>query len=131
MNCIFCDFQKKKDLILWEDDLSYLILDIRPLSHGHLLLIPKEHSQFLHLLSDQSLSVILTNIKKIVVELDYKKYNILQNNGHIQSVNHVHFHIIPFNSSGDSLSINWDVQDVDEEYIKCASERVKNALTKK
>lgn len=130
MSCIFCDLQKNKECVLWEDNHSYLILDIKPLSHGHLLLIPKEHSVYLHELPDETLSVILINIKKIVKGLEYEKYNILQNNGHIQTVPHVHFHIVPFNSTGDSLSVNWVTQDVDAEYIKCAGEKVRSALNK-
>lgn len=130
MSCVFCDLQKKGELILWQDEHTYLILDINPLSHGHLLLIVKQHAPFLHNLSDDVLERVLKNVKKIVVDLGYEKYNILQNNGHIQSVPHVHFHIIPANAAGDSLNVNWIVQHVGADYITKTMAKVKKALGK-
>lgn len=131
MSCIFCDLQKQPELVLWDDEYSYLIVDIGPLSRGHLLLIPKEHTEYMHELNDLTLSKMLINIKNIVLKLGYDKYNLLQNNGHIQSVNHVHFHIVPANNTNDSLSINWVVQDVDSEYVKRTQEKVRAILAKK
>jgi diadenosine tetraphosphate (Ap4A) HIT family hydrolase len=119
-SCIFCKIIQRQipSHKLLETDLSYVFLDINPLNRGHFLVIPKEHSQFMHQLSDESLADLLPTAKKVFYELADKKvakalgppaaYNILQNNGRIanQEVDHVHFHIIPKDDVG-GLGIKW------------------------
>lgn len=87
--------------------ISYAFLDIQPLSRGHALVIPKEHTVKFHELSDESLADILPVAKKIALALGIKDYNLLQNNGNRfpadqsltlgriahQVVDHVHFHV--------------------------------------
>ena len=68
-NCIFCKIIKGSipSHKLFETELSYCFLDINPLNRGHFLVIPKEHAQYMHQLSDASvfyykLKFILTKI---------------------------------------------------------------------
>ncbi|KAG0441926.1 Hit family protein 1 [Dictyocoela muelleri] len=109
MDCIFCSIINSKQNILFENNNFIVLLDIYPLSKGHLLVIPKEHKETMDQLSDQYLSEALILIKRIISIAGYKKYNILQNNRHVQSVPHVHFHLIPFNSESECLRPNWNV----------------------
>ncbi len=97
---------------VYEDKHVFAFLDIGPLSRGHILLIPKERTPFLHQLSDAAAAAIgrvLPRLCRAMIKATgAKAYNILQNNGtdaH-QVVMHVHFHIIP--KMGETgLGINW------------------------
>jgi diadenosine tetraphosphate (Ap4A) HIT family hydrolase len=60
---------------------SYSFLDIQPLSRGHALVIPKEHTVTLHELSDDSLADLLPVAKKVAKAIGVTNYNILQYNG--------------------------------------------------
>lgn len=126
--CIFCTIYKKEMGVLFENDSCFVIADINPLSKGHLLVIPKRHCSFMHELPDEDLVAVLPLIKRITTALGYAKYNILQNNGHIQSVFHVHFHIVPFVDEKNSLKVSWNVLEMTEEYFTGFVEDVKEKL---
>lgn len=128
-NCIFCKIIKDKNNLVFENESLTILCDIRPLSRGHLLVIPKKHCAYMHELDDEDLSQILPLIKKVVNLCGYEKYNILQNNGHIQSVFHVHFHIVPCNAPNDSLKVIWDTVDVEENYLDQLFEKTKALLS--
>ncbi|KAG8214912.1 HIT-like domain-containing protein [Butyriboletus roseoflavus] len=82
---------------LVETGLSYAFLDIGPLSQGHALIIPKDHTVKMHELPDEYLADALPIAKKIALAQGLENYNIIQNNGRLahQEVDHVHFHVIP------------------------------------
>ena len=97
---------------VYEDDHVLAFLDIAPLSHGHVLVIPKERKAFLHELSDASAAAIGRVMPRlcraVLAATGATAYNILQNNGTAahQVVMHVHFHIIP--KIGETgLGIGW------------------------
>jgi diadenosine tetraphosphate (Ap4A) HIT family hydrolase len=108
MNCIFCKIVRGEipSQKIAETALSYCFLDINPLSVGHVLVIPKEHAQFLHELTDESLRDLLPLVKHVSKEMG--QYNILQNNGRMagQVVDHVHFHCIP-KTPTTGLKVEW------------------------
>ena len=59
-NCIFCKIVKGEipaDKI-YEDKDFLAFLDIRPVSHGHILIIPKEHIIWMQDVSDEMISKI-------------------------------------------------------------------------
>ncbi len=97
---------------VYEDDHVLAFLDIRPLSDGHTLLVPKAPAAQLHQLGDESaaaLGRVLPRLCRAVMQATgATAYNVLQNNGAAanQAVFHVHFHIIPrFAEAG--LGIGW------------------------
>ncbi len=97
---------------VYEDEQVLAFLDIRPLSYGHTLVIPKQRCAYLHDLDDSTsaaLGRVLPRIARAVLAASgARAYNVLQNNGATagQEVMHVHFHIIP--RLGDSgLGIGW------------------------
>ena len=98
---------------VYEDQHVLAFLDIKPLSPGHTLVIPKEPKQTLAELSDDSAAAIgrvLPRLCRAVMRATgAAEYNILQNNGHgaNQVVMHVHFHIIPKLPDGRGLGIGW------------------------
>lgn len=88
-------------------------LDIAPLSRGHVLVVPVEEKEFLHQLSPASAEALGRALQRVacaVVEATQTPdYNILQNNGAAahQAVPHVHFHVIPRQTNGAGLGIQW------------------------
>lgn len=126
-NCLFCKIYREMHDVLYEDECTFVIADKYPLSEGHLLVIPKVHAEFLHEMSDDVLRPVLINVKKIVVALGYKRYNVLQNNGHKQSIPHVHFHIVPA-TENNALLIDWKTITVDESILAQFREKVRKAL---
>ncbi|KIJ58019.1 hypothetical protein HYDPIDRAFT_120085 [Hydnomerulius pinastri MD-312] len=115
-SCIFCKIIKGEipSFKLVETELSYSFLDIGPLSKGHALVIPKDHTVKMHELPDEYLADAMPIAKKIAIAQGLENFNILQNNGRIahQEVDHVHFHVIPKPSASDNegLVIGWPAQ---------------------
>lgn len=98
---------------VYEDGEVVAILDIGPLSRGHVLVIPKEPAETLDALSEASAAAIgrvLPRLARAVMAATgVRDYNVLQNNGRgaHQAVDHVHFHIIPKPSAREGLGVDW------------------------
>ena len=116
--CLFCSIYASKSNILYENESCFVLLDINPLSHSHLLVIPKKHGECLHDYNQEDLLDVLPTIQKIVNRLGLRKYNVLQNNEHLQSIKHVHFHIIPALDAVNCLKIDWSPVDVEKNYVQ-------------
>jgi len=86
---------------VYENENFISILDINPVSNGHLLVIPKKHYENIFDTDDEILKETIVLIKKLSVAvskaLNVKAVNIIQNNGKDagQIIFHSHFHIIP------------------------------------
>lgn len=87
--------------ILYEDNLCMAILDISQVTKGHTLVFPKVKYNNIFDIDYDTLSHIIKVVKKISISLkealDVDSVNIINNSGvkSGQSVNHIHFHIIP------------------------------------
>jgi diadenosine tetraphosphate (Ap4A) HIT family hydrolase len=106
-------------------------MDINPLSVGHFLVIPKEHAQRQHELSDESLADLMPFAKKLINAAgDVVDYNILQNNGRIahQEVDHVHFHVIPKPSADKGLKVGWPAAPADKDAMKAFADKVRAGI---
>lgn len=101
MDCVFCKIIKGDipSYTIYEDEIVKVILDINPVSNGHMLIIPKTHYVNLMDIDDSVLSHIMNISKEL-----YKKYKdklnmdgltITQNNDYGQEVKHYHLHLIP------------------------------------
>lgn len=102
-DCVFCAIAAGEIpcFKVYEDEQFLAYLDINPFSHGHVLVIPKEHYPSLLEIPEELLAALMLRVKKIAAHLKAALpcdgFNILQNNGECagQSVHHIHFHIIP------------------------------------
>jgi|TARA_B110000263_G_scaffold236457_1_gene235814 histidine triad (HIT) family protein len=103
---------------VYEDNFVYAFLDINPLSRGHTLVIPKEPAPTMDVLSEEaaaSLGRCLPKICRAIMEVTgATNYNLIQNNGEDagQTVNHLHFHIIPRYSDSEH-SFVWIPKSID------------------
>jgi histidine triad (HIT) family protein len=84
-----------------ESDDILAIMDVMPQSEGHVLVIPREAAATIHELSDAAATACITATKRVAAAVQ-KAFQpdgmlIAQFNGAAagQTVNHVHFHIIP------------------------------------
>lgn len=85
------------------------------------MVIPKEHGEKLHNISDSALNELLIVAKNIALKaFSGLDYNLLQNNGVLahQEVNHVHFHLIPKRNSDEGLQLDWVTQKISMEKLE-------------
>ncbi len=134
-DCIFCKIVNKEIPadIIYEDDVVMAFLDIRPISEGHTIVIPKKHIQDLESLSYEELFDMSSTVKNIglamIRGLEVKGYSIFLDNKSAanQHVPHVHFHIVP-RAKGDGLD-RWPQQDRYRENESAVyAEKIKAAL---
>lgn len=101
--CIFCKIVKE-DLScfkIYEDKNVLAFLDMNPIHPGHVLVIPKKHSETILDTDDdvlKDLIVITKKISKAVYEgLNLEGFNVSMNQFEVgnQAVPHLHIHIIP------------------------------------
>jgi len=101
--CPFCTIIRGEAAaeVLFENSHAVAILDINPIHLGHILILPKRHSEtFLDVGPDELGGLIsATHIvtQALVRSLNPPGFNIFSNNGKAagQSVFHFHFHVTP------------------------------------
>jgi len=135
MDCIFCKIingEIPADKV-FENNNVVAFLDIRPISPGHTLIIPKKHVESLFEVDEETLKEIMLAAQKvakgIVGVLGLQGFNFTQNHGAVagQIVPHLHWHIIP-RKENDGLQ-PWDrkVEYKDGEKEKVA-EKIKREI---
>ena len=104
MGCIFCAIIKGQAPAakVYEDEKMLVIMDKKPITEGHLLIIPKRHSEYLTEMNDDTLGEMFKLAKKVGVALKKSKLGCKAINYFLadgaeagQEVFHVHLHIIP------------------------------------
>ena len=112
MSCVFCEIVagRAPAIRILEDDDYLAILDIRPFTHGHTLVFPKEHTTDLTDTPPKTLAEMVAIGQRIALaarasELGADGNNIAINDGRaaFQSVFHVHLHVVP-RRDGDKLA---------------------------
>ena len=112
MTCVFCAIaaETAPAIRIHEDDDYLAILDIRPFTRGHTLVIPKRHSVDLTDTPTATLAGMLALGQRIaqatrVSGLAATGNNVAINDGKsaMQSVFHIHLHVIP-RRDGDKMS---------------------------
>jgi diadenosine tetraphosphate (Ap4A) HIT family hydrolase len=112
MACVFCEIVagRAPAIRIHEDDDYLAILDIRPFTRGHTLVIPKRHSVDLTDTPASTLTGMLALGQRIaratrVSGLAATGNNVAINDGKsaMQSVFHIHLHVIP-RRDGDKVS---------------------------
>ncbi|MDO4520098.1 MAG: HIT family protein [Erysipelotrichaceae bacterium] len=123
--CIFCDIidHKIPSAVVYEDEKVLAILDISQVTYGHTLVMPKKHMKNIIEADDESVIACVSTARKlagqIVTNCRASGVNILTNCGESagQTVEHLHFHIIPRYDEGDCIDIKFNEspkQDLEE-----------------
>jgi histidine triad (HIT) family protein len=83
---------------IYEDDKTYVFLDIHPSRPGHTLVIPKTPVEFLWDLSDEDYAAVMATAKKVAQRLrEVMRTNYVGVKVIGVDVPHAHVHLIPFN----------------------------------
>lgn len=101
--CIFCKIINKEidANFVYEDKDVIAILDLNPLTLGHTLVIPKKHYKNIFDTPAETLEKLVRVAQKIahdyLEKYEMKGFHLVVNNNATayQSVDHLHFHIIP------------------------------------
>lgn len=100
--CVFCHESMRKQRIIEENDLAFIILDKYPVVQDHSLIIPKRHVEDYFDLSAHELTavqdLVLMRRKQIInSDKSVTGFNIGVNSGESagQTIMHVHIHLIP------------------------------------
>lgn len=110
--CIFCSIVSGKlpSYKVYEDEKTLAFLDIRPVSAGHTLVVPKSHATNIYDIPAEDWAAVAETVRvlagKIDAALGTDGVNIAMNNreGAGQTVHHPHVHIIP-RFRGDGIKL--------------------------
>ncbi|HSS64442.1 MAG TPA: HIT family protein [Gammaproteobacteria bacterium] len=134
-DCIFCRIIAGEipSFKLYEDDATFAFMDINPANDGHALVVPKDHAEDVHAVTDESISSTVITAKKIAAAVEKTVspggINLVQCNGPAagQSVFHFHMHVLP-RRDGDDLKLNWGLRPGDMDAIGKLAEKIKANL---
>jgi histidine triad (HIT) family protein len=110
---------------VYEDDMTYAILDIHPLNPGHVLVIPKRQTPFIWDLPTEDYQALMATVQKIGFQLKKKlasPYVGLQVVG--VDVPHAHVHVIPF-AEAHELRKEPSTQDPNHEQLAAMAEKIR------
>lgn len=137
MFCVFCAIAagQAPAIRVFEDDSYFAILDIRPLTRGHTLVIPKKHTVDLTDTPAQTLADMTAIGQRIARAARTTQLadgtHIALNDGRaaFQSVFHIHLHVLPRRKS-DKLSIAKGILLRRDPNREETGEILRNALTR-
>ena len=112
MSCVFCAIAagERPAIRIYEDEDYLAILDIRPFTRGHTLVMPKRHTIDLTDTPPETLGEMITIAQRIAraaraTELaDATNIGINDGRAAFQTVSHIHLHVLP-RRDGDRLSL--------------------------
>lgn len=109
-DCIFCQIAagEAEASIAYEDDTTVAFLDLRQVSGGHTLVIPRRHIADIYDLDDVTGAALIAAVSRVARAVNTAfapdGINVWQSNGEAagQEVFHLHFHVVP-RDAGDGL----------------------------
>ncbi|MEW6721870.1 MAG: HIT family protein [Candidatus Micrarchaeota archaeon] len=137
--CVFCGIARGKlpSTKVYEDDSLMAFMDIKPITKGHMLIIPKEHAELLTELGDEQAGKMMVLAKKVGKALKASKLNcrginyILADGAEAgQEIFHVHMHVVP-RYRGDGFGLRMphrDEEDTDVKKLERAAAKIIKAL---
>lgn len=87
---------------IWEDDNHLAFLDIRPVSVGHTLVIPKQATDYLFDLPEEEYAALMNAARQVSIKLKQRldcKRVVMMVYGY--EVPHAHVHLVPTNAISD------------------------------
>ena len=135
MDCIFCKIIKGEIPAekIYEDEHVIAILDANPRAAGHRIVIPKIHAPTLFELPDDEITPFFKTVKNVSRQI-YKALHpagltMGLNHGEAsgQTVDHLHFHIIPRFEGDGGGSVQSVVNNPPERELSEVAERIRRA----
>jgi histidine triad (HIT) family protein len=104
-----------------EDDRYFAFLDINPLKKGHTLVVPKQETDYIFDLSDESLAGLILFSKKVAkgIKSAYPCNRVGVAVIGLE-ISHAHIHLVPMDSMGDMNFKNKKLKFTPEEFKKIA-----------
>lgn len=128
--CIFCKIIKGEipSVKIYEDDEVLAFLDIKPVNHGHTLIIPKKHYEKMETAPNEIVSAVFINAKKLMnvikeaMSADFVALSVVG-----IDVPHFHVHLIPryFN---DNMPVFWPRKEYKDEEKEIITDKIKSFL---
>ena len=125
-DCIFCKIIKGElpSKTFYEDEKIKVIMNIDPVTDGHLLVLPKQHQENILDIDNDLVAYSFSKIKELYPELKTKLncsgLTICENNELGQDIPHFHLHLIP-RYPDDNADFNYDkskLHSLDEVFEK-------------
>lgn len=92
--------------VVLDDEVAVAFLDVRPLFHGHVLVVPRGHAELLTDLGPELVGPLFTRVQAVAGAVQAacgaEGSFVAMNNKVSQSVPHVHVHVVP-RTKGDGL----------------------------
>lgn len=128
-NCIFCRIVREEipKKFIYKDKDFLVFLDIKPVNHGHLIIIPKKHIVWMQEADDKTIGNIFKLTKKMMLALkkslqcDYVQVSVVGN-----EVPHFHIHLIP-RYYGDNFR-NFPTKEYKDEEDTKILEKIKKTI---
>lgn len=132
--CIFCEIISGKipSKKIYEDSDILAIMEIMPASKGHILILPKQHFQFIQEISEKLIEKIFYFIKlispAIVKTLDARSLSIYIPQGKLagQRIPHFVINLIP-RYENDNLAFDWEHREADEKELEEIAVKIRKA----
>jgi diadenosine tetraphosphate (Ap4A) HIT family hydrolase len=113
-DCIFCAIVRKESpaSLTYEDDTVIAFMDIQPITHGHMLVVPREHAVLMQDVNDTVAMRTFKVARRMAAlarqTLGAGGVNLLVMDGEVafQDVPHFHVHVIP-RYTGDGFSLTF------------------------
>lgn len=131
-DCLFCRIVAGElpARIVDEDEKTISFMDISPATRGHVLVVPRNHSDDLYSVSDEDLEACMVAARRMALRardrLGADGVNLLNScrPAAWQTVFHLHVHVIP-RYDGDPLRLPWDPSPGSDEEIEAAAEMLR------
>ena len=112
--CVFCEILRKESpaSFTYEDDTVVAFMDIQPISHGHMLVVPREHAELMQDLNETVAMRAFRVARRMAAlarqTLGAGGVNLFVADGEVafQDVPHFHVHVIP-RYPGDGFSLSF------------------------
>ena len=134
-NCLFCRIVSGDvaATLVYVDKNAIAFLDHRPLFHGHMLLVPRDHVETLVDLPQELIAPFFKAAQSLAQGVEYAMKAegtfVAINNRVSQSVPHLHVHIVPRRRKDGLKGFFWPrTKYKDEEEMKAVAKKIAGAL---
>lgn len=129
-DCIFCKIIKGEipAVKVYENDDILAFLDIKPVNHGHMLVIPKKHYEKMEVAPDEAVANVFIGAKKLMkvikkaMSADFVALSVVG-----IDVPHFHVHLIP-RYFDDKMPVFWPRKEYREGEKETIAEKIKSFL---